>query len=374
MIPILYSPNEINISTNGLGLGKLTGLTECTATEEQNGAYELDATIVNSSPHYEHVAEGALMMATHDDGGDMQPFRIDNVKRGVKNTKIHAVHDAVFQLSGLPVSPPMIGSFAIPEAMQMLTDLASTWGASYPAAGKLDFSTDFTTTVSINKPAFRYVRKFLGGQENSLIDLLGGGELKYDMYSVSLLKKRGVNTGVRITYGKNLEDINGDTSMGECYTGAFYYYQNTNGILYSKQYDFDLKNTVNAYMPNIMDVDITSEFQNEPTRAEFETMAAQKYAAFVNKEPWKNIYNNISISWYELSKLSEYSHLPKRSVKLCDYVHVYYPPFGLDSDVEVVKVKWNVLRDRYDALELGTKKKSLYSALTGLINNTTRRT
>lgn len=135
MIPILYPPNEKNISTNGLGLGKLTGLTECTVAEERNGAYELDATIVNSSPHYEHVAEGALMMATHDDGGDMQPFRIDNVKRGVKNTKIHAVHDAVFQLSGLPVSPPMSGSFTIPEAMQMLTDLASTWGTSYPDSG-----------------------------------------------------------------------------------------------------------------------------------------------------------------------------------------------------------------------------------------------
>jgi phage-related protein len=156
--------------------------------------------------------------------------------------------------------------------------------------------------------------------------------------------------------------------MGECYTGVFIYYTKDSGIKYAKAYDFAMGSSISRFMPNYYELDISSEFQSEPaTEADFLNVADARAAAMENKQPWTNIFNNISVSWYELSQLSEYSHLPKHTVKLGDYIHIYYPAFGLDKDVEIVKTVWNVLADRYEKLELNSMKKSLHDTLTGMI-------
>jgi phage-related protein len=128
-------------------------------------------------------------------------------------------------------------------------------------------------------------------------------------------------------------------------------------------------------MPNYYELDITSDFQNEPqSEGDFYTVADARAAAMEAKKPWTNIYQNISVSWYELSQLSEYSRLPERHVGLGDYVNVYYPTFGIDKKVEVVKTIWDPLRERYDTLELNSMKKSLHNTLTSMMQKQIRRT
>jgi phage minor structural protein len=257
--------------------------------------------------------------------------------------------------------------------MEHLTTLSQTWSQVYPSAG-ITFGTDIDKTVTYNKALPRFCSEFLAGKEGSLVDLLGGGELSYDWYNVKLLTALGTDRHIRISYGKNISEITGETSMGECYTGVFIYYTKDNGIKYAKAYDFAMDNSVSRFMPNYYELDITSEFQNEPaTEADFLTVADARATAMENKEPWTNIYQNISVSWYELSKLSEYSHLPKRRIGLGDYVSIYYPAFGIDKKVEIVKTVWNPLRERYELLELNSMKKSLHDTLTGMIQNQTKR-
>jgi phage-related protein len=52
---------------------------------------------------------------------------------------------------------------------------------------------------------------------------------------------------------------------------------------------------------------------------------------------------------------------------------VYYPAFGIDKKVEIVKTVWDPLGERYDTLELNSMKKSLYDTLTSMIQNQTKR-
>lgn len=178
----------------------------------------------------------------------------------------------------------------------------------------------------------------------------------------------GHDSHLRISYGKNIASITGETLMGECYTGVYIYYQKDSSIKYAKAYNFDMGESVSRFMPNLYELDITSDFNAEPqTEAAFLTVADARAAAMEEKKPWANIFNNISVSWYELSQLSEYSHLPKHTVKLGDYIHIYYPAFGLDKDVEIVKTVWNVLADRYEKLELNSMKKSLHDTLTEMM-------
>ena len=371
MIPTLYSPSERNFTSNGIG--KMHGVTECKVTKERNGAYDLDMKYATNSPHYADLYEGCVIVCSHDDGGDLQPFRIQGIKRETKYAKIEARHDAQLQLAGLPVWPYPSGSKTVAEVMEHLTSLAQTWSQVYPSAG-ITFGTDIDKTVTYSKAQARFASEFLAGKEGSLVDLLGGGELSYDWYNVKLLTALGTDRNIRISYGKNISSITGETSMGECYTGVFIYYTKDNGIKYAKAYDFAMGSSISKFMPNYYELDISSEFQSEPaTEAAFLTVADARAAAMEAKKPWTNIYNNISVSWYELSQLSEYSHLPKRHIQLGDYVNVYYPAFGLDKKVEIVKTIWNPLRERYETLELNSLKKSLHETLTGMMQKQIRR-
>ena len=381
MIPTLYNPGEREFSTNGIG--KLSGAIECKVTKERNGIFDLTMKYATGAPHYDKIGEGCIIVSSHDDrrSGDdvfynkvnLQPFRIQKIKRETKYATIEARHDAQVQLAGLPVWPYPSGTKTVAQVMDHLTTLSQTWSQVYPSAG-ITFGTDIDKTVTYNKSLPRFCSEFLAGKEGSLVDLLGGGELSYDWYNVRLLTALGTDRHIRISYGKNISEITGETSMGECYTGVFIYYTKDNGIKYAKAYDFAMDNSVSRFMPNYYELDITSEFQTEPTtEAEFLTVANARAGAMENKQPWTNIYNNISVSWYELSKLSEYSHLPKRSVGLGDYVNVYYPAFGIDKKVEIVKTVWDPLRERYELLELNSMKKSLHDTLTSMIQNQTKR-
>jgi len=372
MIPTLYSPSEQSFTSNGIG--KMHGVTECKVTKERNGIFDLDMKYATNSPHYADLYEGCVIVCTHDDSGDLQPFRIQKIKRETKYAVIEARHDAQVQLAGLPIWPYPSGSKTVAQVMEYLTTLSAAWSQVYPSAG-IAFGTDIDNTVTYSKALARFASEFLAGKEGSLVDLLGGGELSYDWYNVKLLTALGTDRHIRISYGKNISEITGETSMGECYTGVFIYYTKDNGIKYAKAYDFAMDDSVSRFMPNYYELDITSEFQSEPaTEADFLTVANARASAMENKQPWTNIYQNISVSWYELSQLSEYSHLPKRSVKLGDYVDVYYPAFGIDKKVEVVKTVWDPLRERYDTLELNSMKKSLHDTLTSMMQKQIRRT
>lgn len=372
MIPTLYNSSEQDFTSNGIG--KMHGVTECKVTKERNGIFDLDMKYATNSPHYADLYEGCVIVCSHDDSGDIQPFRIQKIKREIKYAKIEARHDAQVQLAGLPVWPYPSGSKTVTQVMEHLTTLSETWAQTYPSAN-ITFGTNISKTVKYNKTLPRYCSEFLAGKEGSLVDLLGGGELSYDWHNVQLLSAIGTDKHIRISYGKNISEITGETSMGECYTGAYIYYTKDSGIKYACVYNFDTKNSVTKYMPNLYELDITSDFQTEPqSEADFYAVADARAAALENKKPWTNIYDNISVSWYELSQLSEYSRLPERHVCLGDYVDVYYPTFGIDKKVEIVKTVWDPLRERYDTLELNSMKKSLHNTLTSMMQKQIRRT
>ena len=381
MIPTLYSPIEREFTTNGLG--KLSGAVECNVTKERNGIYDLTMKYAVNAPHSSEITEGCIIVASHggrkhtttasDNYPDLQPFRIQNVKRESKYITVETRHDAMVQLAKLPVWPYPSGSITVEATMEHLSNLAQTWAENYPASG-LHFETDIEGTIIYDKKLPRFALAFLAGQEGSVVDKLGGGELAYDWYNVRLAKALGHDMHMRISYGKNISEITGETFIGECYTGAYIYYQGENGIKYAKAYNFDMGESISRYMPNLYEMDISSEFDSEPqTEEAFLNVANARAAAMEAKEPWTNIFNNISVSWYELSNMSEFSNLQNIQLELGDYVDVYYPPLGIDKKVEIVKTTWNVLKDRYETIELNELKKSIHGSLVEMIQKQIRR-
>lgn len=235
----------------------------------KNGAFDLTMKYPTGGAHYENLAEGCIIVSSHDDSGKLQPFRIIGIKREMRYATITARHDAQVQLSKLPVWPyyMLIGEISIAEVMDYLTALSSRWAENYPAA-KITFESKISKKVRYTKELPRFALPFLVGQEGSVIDLLKGGELVYDWYTVKLMYARGESKFVRISYGRNVSEITGETAMGECYTGAFIYYIKNGAIKYAKDYYFDTENSIAQYLPNLYELDISSEFQAEPETEE----------------------------------------------------------------------------------------------------------
>ena len=117
-------------------------------------------------------------------------------------------------------------------------------------------------------------------------------------------------------------------------------------------------------LPNYKLIDLTAKMKQDTV---FETKADSQNNSEIKKKPW-NISTNITLTGYELSKMAEYvGRLPQRHIGLCDTVKVIYQPLGISEDVKVVKLVWDVIKEQYTSMSLGTIKKTLNKTLRDLM-------
>lgn len=343
MIPILYEKTETTFASNGLG--RLVDCTRCLVTEERNGVYEVEFDIPITSPMYPEINEGRIIAATHEDGGDIQPFDIYHRTAPINGIVTFYAHHISYRQNGITVKP-----FTASGVGNAITALKTNSVNNNPFTYITDKSTAGDYTVA--EP--QSLKALLGGTQNSLLDVFGGGEYKFDKFTVSLLAARGTATDVQIRYGKNLSDISHDIDYIDAYNGIVpYWYGDNEGTMtlvtltewaiYSNGTPYDGRNTV--YPMNL-----TDKFEAMPTEAELRTMATSIMStseAYLAKE-------NIKVSFVQMWQTEEYKSIaPLQSVKLCDTVSVYYEELGVDITSKVIKVVYNTLLDRYDEVELG---------------------
>lgn len=103
MKPILYPAGETEFTSNGLG--RLSDTIRCTVTEERNGQYELELTYPVAGLHYGDICEERIIAATHDETGDIQPFRIYKITRPMDGKVTVFARHISYQLSKVVVMP-----------------------------------------------------------------------------------------------------------------------------------------------------------------------------------------------------------------------------------------------------------------------------
>ena len=107
MNPILFSKNENVFTTNGLG--RLQCLS-CEVTEERNGMFELEATLLISSPHADEIEQLSIIGAKAHDGGDIQAFYVYKITKPINGRfTVYARHIS-YRLSDIPCMPFTIES------------------------------------------------------------------------------------------------------------------------------------------------------------------------------------------------------------------------------------------------------------------------
>lgn len=337
MIPILYESTETTFTTNGLG--RLSDAVSCTVTEERNGSFELSMQYPINGIHYSDLAIRRIILAKPNQTDQTQPFRIYQITRPMSGIVTVQAQHISYDLSGYPVEP--FDAYGAADAFTAVM-------ANAVEAPPFTFSTDLTDDseqLLVDHPCS--IRSLFS---NTGIGLFGG-EWKFDRYAVSLLQARGQDRGVTLRYGKNLTSLEQDENCSEMWTAVMPYW--VGGAGENRQYIAMTDKTVPTgtfdYV-RILPLDCSSEYQEAPSDGQLE-LSAQQYITDNNLSTPKI---SLKVSFVQLEQTEEYKGLALlERVDLCDYVTIIFPKLGVNAKAEVVKVTYNVLLDRVDAVELG---------------------
>ena len=372
MKPILFDGSATNYNTQGIGA--LSDCISALVTEQRNGIYELEFTYPITGVRYEDITAGRIVVVSHDERKDLQPFIIYRISRPISGVVTVNAHHISYELNNVIVGPyeaNNIGTAFDGFHDHAMTDNSFTFWTDKTSAG----------TFKVTTPAS--VRALLGGTSGSILDVFGGGEYEFDNKTIKLYQHRGNNNGVTIRYGKNLTDITADTDAGSLYNAVIPYWSNAedtivyggivqgNGWITREEIWTDEGSvpiqdengetiTFRASLRQVVPMDLSGEFSEAPTVAQLE---ARAQTILNNNEPWIPKVN-IKIDFIALWQTEEYKNIaPLERVSLCDTVTVQYAELGVDATAKVIRVVWDVLAERYSEMELGDAKTSFADVL-----------
>lgn len=380
MIPILFYSEATAFNTNGIG--RLTDILSCTVTEERNGVYECEFTYPITGIRYDEIKQGRLIVCTHDDKRDLQPFRIYRKSAPINGVVTFNARHISYDLANVILKPFTATSVA--AALAGFTTNAMS-------ENRFTFWTDKATEANFKVEYPISVKAILGGMEGSILDIYGGGEYEWDKLTVRLYQDRGVDSGVTIRYGKNMTDIIHEIDTGDMYNAVVPYWRDSSSgtVIYgdivggaistndtatwtdeSRTIMKDENGTAFEFEYGrvlVVPMDLSTAFGEgvTPTKTQLTNKAAQKLAngdQYLPKE-------RIKVDFVQLWQTDEYANVAVlQRLSLCDTVSVYYPALGVNAvKQKVIRVVYNVLLDRYDSMELGAAKTSFASTITGQI-------
>lgn len=377
MIPILYEHSEPSFTSNGIC--RLPDIVSGIVTEERNGVYECEFTYPISGRNFSEIQEGRIIACYHDDTKTIQPFDIYSRSQPIDGLVTFYAHHVSYRLSKIIINPPLEAS----SCAQAISQLDSgTYFMQSDSCSIFSFWTDKSVSASFNIKIPTPVREILGGNEGSILDVYGKGEYEFDKFNVKLHLNRGSDRNVVIRYGKNLTEFKYDTDISECYDAVAPYWQGTEYdsetgiesdivVTLSEGYimrSYSSGEDIPVSPKEISPLDLSSYFDNPPTESQLRTKAQSlldKSTAWQGKE-------SFDVSFARLWESGDYeTYASLQRVFLCDTVTVVNPNIqGLEIKMEVIKVVYDFLDEKYKSMELGSPKRNFADSITGSIYDT----
>lgn len=349
MIPRLFPASATSWDTEGTG--RLTGALRCSVKEKLNGEYTLNMEYAVDGDLRTSIVAGSQIVAVPSYGRDPEPFDVKSIGVVASSGKVtvKAQHMS-YRLNKYTVMP-----FNAASASLALSGLISNAAQTCP----FTTYTDKSTAASYKQIVPASIRSRLGGVSGSILDVYGG-EYEFTKFRVNLWNRRGSDRGVEIRYGKNLIDANQEKSIANTITGICpYWSKEVEGEIQTVTLTEKvlLASTAGNYpYPLTKSVDLTNEFEDKPTEAQLRTRAQRYLADNVTGIPDVNI----KVSFETLYDTEEYASIASlERVELGDTVHVYFEDLGINATARVIETDWDVLRERYNSVTLGTAKSTI---------------
>lgn len=361
--PLLFEKGTTNFGALAFGIGFLADCVSCKVTEERNGGYELEMEYPKTGVLANELTVDRYIYCPHDDNGDFQAFRIYAVSKPLNGViTVNAEH--ISYLLGYTTVRDVTGGYRDKIVSEAFYELFESAEAVHP---NFEFEYDIDGTFTATKPFAFYqpvtVRGAIGGEDGSILELYGG-EIEWDMFTVKYSAARGANNGVEIRYGKNLESLKADADAGGCYNYVLPYWVGAEQVVICNNIVSVSEHQQDFGRPMALPLDVTeilgTEEEYVPTQIEL-VQAAR--SVLNNTAPWA-IKQSIDVSFVPLSQTEEYKQFSQlESVRLCDTVKVVYPAQNISVDMKVTKVIWDVLKGKYEHIELGVPRATISSAV-----------
>lgn len=352
MIPILYESTETGFGSNGLG--RLHDCISAVCSEERNGLFELDFEYPVDGIHFDLIQCGRIVCVTHDETKTVQPFDIVSYSRPINGVvTFHCVHVS-YRQTAMTVSGTNINSLA--DAFTML-------GTASPSNPFMYWTNKTSTGFLASADGIPHsVRSILGGMEGSILDAYGG-EYEWDTWNVKLWAARGSQKSFTIRYGVNLTDYEEEIDYSDTYTACIPYWtgqdENNNDIVIQGSMQTTSYPSFNG-RTRCIPLDVTDKFENKPTVAQVEAQGL----SYINTNQTYLPAQNIKVDFVRISDSPEYAQFASlQQCNLCDIINVEFPKYGMSGQFKIVKTEYDVLRERYNTLELGTLATTLSEAL-----------
>lgn len=372
MLPILYPSNT---STSGFfennGLGFFNRCTKCNVTEERNGIYELEMSVLPSDRLAKTSVCGMFVKAKPNPFDPLQIFEIYSQSASRDKIDIQAQHIHYFLNKNVTTEPPA----------KFTGTPSEVWNAAqiyFALDNPFAFTSNITLSSTILPGNERNISasEFLSGLDGSVLDVFGG-EYYYDNFSVSLLQRRGTDTGIALRYGSNISSKQQDSSNQTVYSHIMPYalvktkYLSTNAegqmyvnlnnaiemayssLTYKKALLYDFTDRMTDVTLNVISPGQYENLSDVITRLRQETYN------YINKNnsALTQISTNIQVDLTEtLSGLQD--------CKLCDTVLIDLDGNGTKSRAKIIKTVYDALGERYTKIELGQPKKTIADMIT----------
>lgn len=376
----LYDANFSNDSQ--AYIASLPDATVCEITEERNGAYELYMEYPSAGAWAESIAVGCVVTAptsepnSSSDLRTIQPFRVYKIERELSGvTTVWAEHIS-YQLGSIPVTP-----FTASNVGDALSGMVTHSVGTNP----FTVSTDKTTAATFAPKVPAPFRSLLGGMEGSILDVFGGGEYKFNWYSVSLLSSRGADRGFTIQYADNMTGLSAEADASGLFDGVCPFWSGEDGTtvtipegaVWGSSGLFPYRRTVV--------VDFTGDFETAPTEAQLRARAT----AYLGANGASAIPQSITVDMRNPVMDQDASVLegvpptltldgngeivsaavPKQlheTLRLCDTVTVVHPGLGISVQAKVIRTVWDCLAGRYKEITIGSRRTALADTIVGM--------
>ena len=333
--------------------GPIETICEAFVEEERNGLFELRLVMLNIDSLFSYIKEENIVVANANDTLLNQKFRIYMTRKLMNNrVEVFARHIS-FDLMYDYIDNISISNQSCQYVLNQLF-INSSFSKHYKGYSDIVNAQNY-------KMSMANILESIAGKSGSVIDTFGNGaEILRDNENIHVLNRRGNDNAVTIEYRKNLTgfELEEDTTnlVTRILPYAKYNDEETSEEITVKASFVDSPLINNYSHPYIKAIDYSEKFEDDkiPNEEKLITFARKEYN--INKVDIPK--QNFKIDFIPLSKCVGYEGLEDK-INICDTVTIIDTRYSIDTQAKVIKTVFNVLKNRYESIELGDPKTTL---------------
>lgn len=377
MFPVLYSGGITHYGFQTNGYGFIKNCTSCVTTEERHGIYETEIHVLACDRLIDSLYPGNFLKVKANAVDEPQMFEIYQTSKTDDGITVRARHVRYITYNNIINEAVSSSTARTPQGWWDY--ITGNEYLEFSIANGGTFTSDIESTgvitAAINGPL--RLGDFIQGTKGSMLDVFGG-ELYFDNFNISLLARRGTDTGVSLRYGSCISTYAQDADSTTMYTHLLpYAYVKAQTIdTHSAYHDMPvfhdivtLGNTLMQYYPRALAYDFSDDMRDYVMNVDSVSGAAINYAELANAL-------TIIASEYVNKHRASMTELPinitvnvedilnrLKNCSVCDTVLVNIGT--LSERVKIVKTRYDALNERYIGIELGTIKKTIADLING---------